>query len=206
LNHISLAVDGDDGLRRSHSDEYAVMTIDRMLPRLDGLIVLRRLREDGIVGPALTLSALGGTDDRVQGLRVGYDDYVIKPFAFAKLQARLDALARRSEEVVKETVLRVGDLCRARRAVPAAKSSCCRADSIFSNIWSAMTAVLSSSSQPPPDIGDPQPDNFGLLLAAAPAVRGRRPVAHQPSQRPNPETVRQDSRLGVAIRRAGEQP
>jgi two-component system OmpR family response regulator len=98
LNHISLAVDGDDGLRRSHSDEYAVMTIDRMLPRLDGLIVLRRLREDGIVGPALTLSALGGTDDRVQGLRVGYDDYVIKPFAFAKLQARLDALARRSEE------------------------------------------------------------------------------------------------------------
>jgi CheY-like chemotaxis protein len=202
LNHISLAVDGDDGLRRSHSDEYAVMTIDRMLPRLDGLIVLRRLREDGIVGPALTLSALGGTDDRVQGLRAGYDDYVIKPFAFAELLARVDALARRSEAVVKETVTSY----RARRAVPAAKSSCCRADSIFSNIWSAMTAVLSSSSQPPPDIGDPQPDNFGLLLAAAPAVRGRQPVAHQPSQRPNPETVRQDSRLGVAIRRAGEQP
>jgi CheY-like chemotaxis protein len=66
---VDLAVDGDDGLRRSRSNEYAVMTIDRMLPRLDGLIVLRRLREDGIVGPALTLSALGGTDDRVQGLR-----------------------------------------------------------------------------------------------------------------------------------------
>jgi two-component system OmpR family response regulator len=55
-------------------NEYAVMTIDRMLPRLDGLIVLRRPREDGIVCPALTLSALGGTDDRVQGLRAGYGD------------------------------------------------------------------------------------------------------------------------------------
>jgi two-component system, OmpR family, response regulator len=110
---VDLAVDGDDGLRRSRPNGYAVMTIDRMLPRLDGLIVLRRLREDGIVGPALTLSALGGTDDRVQGLRAGYDDYVIKPFL-----ARVDALTRRSEAVVKETVLRVGDLvsCMASRS------------------------------------------------------------------------------------------
>jgi two-component system, OmpR family, response regulator len=107
---VDLAVDGDDGLLRGRSNEYAVMTIDRILPGLDGLIVLRRLREDGIVTPALILSALGGTDDRVYGLRAGGDDYLIKPFAFAELLARVEALVRRSETVVKETVLRVGDL------------------------------------------------------------------------------------------------
>jgi len=107
---VDLAVDGDDGLLRGRSNEYAVMTIDRILPGLDGLIVLRRLREDGIVTPALILSAVGGTDDRVYGLRAGGDDYLIKPFAFAELLARVDALVRRSETVVKETVLHVGDL------------------------------------------------------------------------------------------------
>ena len=107
---VDLAVDGDDGLLRGRSNEYAVMTIDRILPGLDGLIVLRRLREDGIVTPALILSAVGGTDDRVYGLRAGGDDYLIKPFAFAELLARVDALVRRSEMVVKETVLHVGDL------------------------------------------------------------------------------------------------
>ena len=107
---VDLAVDGDDGLRRGRSNEYAVMTIDRILPSLDGLSVLRRLREDGIVTPALILSALGGTDDRVHGLRAGGDDYLIKPFAFAELLARVEALARRSKTVVNETVLRVGDL------------------------------------------------------------------------------------------------
>jgi two-component system OmpR family response regulator len=107
---VDLAVDGDDGLRCGRSNEYAVMTIDRMLPGHDGLIVLRRLREEGIVTPALILSALGGTDDRVHGLRAGGDDYLAKPFAFAELLARVEALARRSETVVKDTVLRVGDL------------------------------------------------------------------------------------------------
>jgi CheY-like chemotaxis protein len=75
--HVNLAIDGDDGLRRGRCNEYAVMTIDRILPGLDGLIVLRRLREDGIVTPALILSALGGTDDRVHGLRAGGDDYLV---------------------------------------------------------------------------------------------------------------------------------
>src|SRR5262249_23919206 len=68
---VDLAVDGEDGLRRGRSNEYAVMTIDRKLPLLGGLSVPRRLREDGIVTPALILSALGGTDDRVHGLRAG---------------------------------------------------------------------------------------------------------------------------------------
>src|SRR5204863_802859 len=90
--------------------DYAVMTIDRMLPGIDGLTIIRRLRQDGIVTPALIISALGEIDDRVRGLRAGGDDYLVKPFAFAELLARIEALARRSDTVVIETVLRVGDL------------------------------------------------------------------------------------------------
>ena len=76
---VDLAVDGDEGLRRGRSGEYVVMTIDRILPGLDGLIVLQRLREDGIVTPALILSALGGIDDRVHGLRAGGAPPNLKP-------------------------------------------------------------------------------------------------------------------------------
>jgi len=107
---VDLAFDGDDGLRRARSAEYAVLTIDRMLPGIDGISIIRRLRDDGIVTPALIVSALGEVDDRVRGLRAGGDDYLVKPFAFAELLARVEALARRSNTVVKETVLRVGDL------------------------------------------------------------------------------------------------
>ena len=107
---VDLAGDGNDGLSRGRSVDYAVMTIDRMLPDIDGLAVIRHLRESGIVTPALIISALGEIDDRVRGLRAGGDDYLVKPFAFAELLARVEALARRSATVVKETVLRVGDL------------------------------------------------------------------------------------------------
>jgi two-component system, OmpR family, response regulator len=107
---VDLVVDGDEGLRRARGAEYAVMTIDRMLPGIDGIAIIRRLREEGIVTPALIVSALGEVDDRVRGLRAGGDDYLVKPFAFAELLARVEALARRSDTVVKETVLRVGDL------------------------------------------------------------------------------------------------
>jgi two-component system, OmpR family, response regulator len=107
---VDLAVNGDDGLSRGRSADYAVMTIDRMLPGIDGIAVIRRMREAGIVTPALIVSALGEIDDRVRGLRAGGDDYLVKPFAFAELLARVEALARRSTTVVKETVLRVGDL------------------------------------------------------------------------------------------------
>jgi len=105
-----LAVNGDDGLRLGESTEYAVIVIDRMLPIVGGLAIIRRLREAGVVTPALIISAHGEVDDRVRGLRAGGDDYLIKPFAFAELLARIEALARRSATVVKETVLRVGDL------------------------------------------------------------------------------------------------
>jgi two-component system OmpR family response regulator len=107
---VDLATDGDSGLARGRSADYAVMTIDRMLPGIDGLAVIQSLREAGIATPALIISALGEIDDRVRGLRAGGDDYLVKPFAFAELLARVEALARRSATVIKETVLRVGDL------------------------------------------------------------------------------------------------
>jgi two-component system, OmpR family, response regulator len=107
---VDLAVDGDDGLSRARSADHAVMVVDRMLPGIDGLAVIQRLREAAIATPALIISALGEIDDRVRGLRAGGDDYLVKPFAFAELLARVEALARRSTTVIKETVLRVGDL------------------------------------------------------------------------------------------------
>jgi two-component system, OmpR family, response regulator len=107
---VDLADNGDEGLNRGRGADYAVMTVDRMLPGIDGLAVIRRMREAGILTPALIISALGEIDDRVRGLRAGGDDYLVKPFAYAELLARVEALARRSAIVVKETVLRVGDL------------------------------------------------------------------------------------------------
>ena len=105
-----LAHNGDDGLRLASSHSYAVMTIDRMLPGVDGLSIIRKLRESGNDTPALIVSALGEVDDRVRGLRGGGDDYLVKPFALTELLARIEALARRSATAAKETVLRVGDL------------------------------------------------------------------------------------------------
>lgn len=107
---VDLALNGNDGLHLGLSSVYAVLTIDRMLPGVDGLGIIRQLRDAGIDTPALIISALGEVDDRVRGLRGGGDDYLVKPFAFAELLARVEALARRSATVVKETVLRVGDL------------------------------------------------------------------------------------------------
>jgi two-component system OmpR family response regulator len=107
---VDLAVNGNDALSRGRSETYAVMTIDRMLPDLDGIAVMQQLRQDGIATPILIVSALAEIDDRVRGLRAGGDDYLVKPIAFAELLARLEALARRSATVVRETVLRVGDL------------------------------------------------------------------------------------------------
>ena len=101
---------GAEALSRGRSADYAVMTIDRMLPDINGLRVIREMRSDGILTPALIISALGEVDDRVRGLRAGGDDYLVKPFAFVELLARIEALARRSATVMKETVLRVGDL------------------------------------------------------------------------------------------------
>lgn len=105
-----LALSGDEGLQLALSNAYAVVVVDRLLPGMEGLEIVRNLRGADIATPALIVSALGEVDDRVRGLRSGGDDYLIKPFAFAELLARVEALARRSSAVVKETVLRVGDL------------------------------------------------------------------------------------------------
>ena len=107
---VDVAADGEAGLRLASTADYAVMTVDRLLPRIDGIEIIRRLRAEGIATPALILSALGEVDDRVRGLRAGGDDYLVKPFAFREMLARVDALARRSATVLKETVLRIGDL------------------------------------------------------------------------------------------------
>ncbi len=107
---VDLAANGEDGLDRARSAKYAVLTIDRMLPGIDGIVIIRCLREEGIVAPALIVSALGEVDDRVRGLRAGGDDYLVKPFAFAELLARVEALARRGDSAANDTVLRAGDL------------------------------------------------------------------------------------------------
>lgn len=107
---VDVAANGNDAVNRGSSTDYAVITIDRMLPDIDGLAVMRHLREHGISTPILILSALGEIDDRVRGLRAGGDDYLVKPFSFAELLARIEALGRRSDTIVRETILRVGDL------------------------------------------------------------------------------------------------
>jgi two-component system, OmpR family, response regulator len=107
---VDLAATGGDALSRGTANDHAVVTIDRMLPDIDGIAVMRQLRSEGVATPFLIISALGEVDDRVRGLRAGGDDYLVKPFSFIELLARVEALGRRSETVVKETILRVGDL------------------------------------------------------------------------------------------------
>lgn len=107
---IDLATDGGDGLQRAREGRHAVLVIDRMLPGMDGLGIIRELRDHGIHTPALIISALGEVDDRIRGLRAGGDDYLVKPFSLYEMLARVDALARRSDTVQKETILRIADL------------------------------------------------------------------------------------------------
>ena len=92
---VDLADNGKDGLFLATTEAYDALVLDRMLPQVDGLTVLRTLRASGSAVPVLLLSALGEVDDRVQGLRAGGDDYLTKPFAFVELLARIEVLARR---------------------------------------------------------------------------------------------------------------
>ena len=102
--------DGSDGLFQATRETYDVIVADRMLPGLDGLRMVRAMRAAGVRTPVLFLTALGGIDDRVEGLDAGGDDYLTKPFAFAEFLARLNALARRPPVQVVKTVLSVADL------------------------------------------------------------------------------------------------
>ena len=105
-----VVTDGKEGLVRAVGEDYDAAIVDRMLPGLDGLSLVEALRGAGKRLPILFLSAMGGVEDRVQGLRRGGDDYLTKPFAFSELHARLEVLLRRRGGETVETVLKVADL------------------------------------------------------------------------------------------------
>ncbi len=107
---VDHAADGRDGLVQAMDGAYDVMIVDRMLPKVDGLALVKSLRAAGVVVPVLFLTALGGIDSRVEGLEAGGDDYLIKPFAVAELLARVSALARRPPLSEEKTVLQLADL------------------------------------------------------------------------------------------------
>jgi two-component system OmpR family response regulator len=107
---VDVATDGKEGLLQAVGEDYDVAVVDRMLPGLDGLSVVETLRRAGKHTPILFLSAMGGVEDRVKGLRGGGDDYLVKPFAFSELLARIEALLRRRGGAAVETLLREGDL------------------------------------------------------------------------------------------------
>jgi two-component system OmpR family response regulator len=107
---VQLARDGREGLFLAMEGDHDALVVDRMLPGLDGLSLVQTLRASGERTPVLFLSAMGEVDDRVEGLRAGGDDYLVKPFAFAELLARLEVLSRRGEGHPAETALRVADL------------------------------------------------------------------------------------------------
>lgn len=102
--------DGRAALAQAMAGGYDVMVVDRMLPGLDGLALIRALRAARVMTPAIFLTAMGGVDDRIEGLQAGGDDYLVKPFAFGELSARIAALARRPQAQTEETVLTAGDL------------------------------------------------------------------------------------------------
>ncbi|HEY1415179.1 MAG TPA: response regulator transcription factor [Caulobacteraceae bacterium] len=104
------AADGEEGLMAADGSRFDVLIVDRMMPRIDGVTMVERLRSRGDQTPVLFLSALGEINDRVTGLKAGGDDYLVKPYAFAELTARVEALARRRETGSVQTVLKVGDL------------------------------------------------------------------------------------------------
>ena len=110
--NVDLAANGKDGLFLATTEGYDALVVDRMLPGIDGLTVIRTLRASANTTPVLILSALGEVDDRVKGLKAGGDDYLVKPFAFSELLARLEALARRAKSGADApaTVLKVADL------------------------------------------------------------------------------------------------
>ena len=102
---------GTAGLAMAQSGQYDILIVDRMLPELDGLSVIERLRKEGHSMPVLILSALGEVDDRVEGLAAGGDDYLVKPYAFSELLARVNALTRRrNTDIHDQMVLEVADL------------------------------------------------------------------------------------------------
>jgi len=106
---VDMAFDGEEGFDLASTEEYSVILLDLMLPKLDGVTVCKKLREENIHTPILMLTAKGELDDKVTGLNSGADDYLVKPFAFAELLARIKALTRRPKKTIN-AVLEVQDL------------------------------------------------------------------------------------------------
>jgi two-component system, OmpR family, response regulator len=104
------AIDGQLGLEAARAGSFDVLVVDRMMPRMDGVTLVETLRREGDQTPVLFLSALGEIEDRVTGLKAGGDDYLVKPYAFPELIARVEALARRRETGSVQTLLRTGEL------------------------------------------------------------------------------------------------
>ncbi|HVP32906.1 MAG TPA: response regulator transcription factor [Steroidobacteraceae bacterium] len=107
---VDHAADGREGLFRATEGQFDLVVTDRMLPHIDGLAIIELMRRKGLTTPVLVLSALGSVDDRVKGLKAGGDDYLTKPFAFAELLARIEALLRRRSSAPQVTRLKVEDL------------------------------------------------------------------------------------------------
>ena len=107
---VDLMTDGKDALLQASTTDYDILIVDRMLPGLDGVSVVKTMRGAKNQTPVLFLTSLGGVDDRIEGLNAGGDDYLVKPFAFGELSARVAALARRPRATQDEIVLRAGDL------------------------------------------------------------------------------------------------
>jgi two-component system OmpR family response regulator len=109
--HVAdLATDGEEGLALAREAVHDVLIVDRMLPKLDGLTVIKTIRAEGITTPVLILSALSDVDERVRGLRAGGDDYLAKPYAFAELLARVEGMLRRGADGAQDTKLKACDL------------------------------------------------------------------------------------------------
>lgn len=109
-HNVVVANRGEDALHLGLSEDFGLIVLDRMMPGIDGLAVLRRLRAAGIDCPAIMLTALGKIEDRVDGLDAGADDYLVKPFAFSELAARINALTRRSLPRQAQTRFTAGPL------------------------------------------------------------------------------------------------
>lgn len=107
---VDLAADGQEGLHLAQTEPYDAAVVDLMLPKLDGLSLIQEIRRQGVNFPVIILSAKRSVDDRVRGLQTGGDDYLVKPFSFAELLARIQALLRRASGAAQATRLELGDL------------------------------------------------------------------------------------------------
>lgn len=107
---VDVLGDGREAMGIAMDGEYDAMVVDRMLPGLDGLSMVKALRAARVTTPAIFLTSIGGVEDRIEGLKAGGDDYLVKPFSFGELSARVSALTRRPPLAAEEPVLKAGDL------------------------------------------------------------------------------------------------